>query len=123
MFANLSKVKENYLLCFIAAKALCLSSAKSNIPLRPSVVKMHFYHREIHNDVTATLVVDSFAHSSQVFGYLRFLCQHLQLSPVGKRFCIRLACKDWEHVPWFDAVLHDKFSLHGVGYSSRYHDL
>ena len=57
----------------------------------------------------------------QLIGYLDGSdCQHLQLSPVGKRFCIRLDCKDWERVPWFDAILHDKFSLHGVGYSSRY---
>jgi hypothetical protein len=47
-------------------------------------------------------------------------CQHLQLSPVAERFCIKLACRDWQRVPWFDAVLHDKFSLHGVGYPSRY---
>jgi len=57
----------------------------------------------------------------QLTGYLDGSdCQHLQLSPIGKSFCIKLACKDWERVPWFDAVLHDKFSLHGVGYSSRY---
>jgi len=57
----------------------------------------------------------------QLTGYLDGSdCQHLQLSPVGESFCIKLACKDWERVPWFDAVLHDKFSLHGVGYSSRY---
>ncbi len=57
----------------------------------------------------------------QLIGYLDGSdCQHLQLSPVGKRFCIRLDCRDWERVPWFDAVLHDKFNLHGVGYSGRY---
>jgi len=57
----------------------------------------------------------------QLIGYLDGSdCQHLQLSPESKRFCIRLDCKDWERVPWFDAVLHDKFSLHGVGYSGRY---
>ncbi|MHC4641174.1 MAG: glycoside hydrolase family protein [Planctomycetota bacterium] len=57
----------------------------------------------------------------QLIGYLDGSdCQHLQLSPVNKRFCIRLDCKDWERVPWFDTILHDKFSLHGVGYSSRY---
>jgi len=57
----------------------------------------------------------------QLIGYLDGSdCQHLQLSPESKRFCIKLTCKDWERVPWFDAVLHDKFSLHGVGYSSRY---
>jgi hypothetical protein len=57
----------------------------------------------------------------QLIGYLDGSdCQHLQLSPVAERFCIKLACEDWERVPWFDAVLHDKFSLHGVGYPSRY---
>ncbi|MFC1792805.1 hypothetical protein ACFL3Q_04390 [Planctomycetota bacterium] len=57
----------------------------------------------------------------QLTGYLDGSdCQHLQLLSVAKSFCNKLACKDWEMVPWFDAVLHDKFSLHGVGYSSRY---
>ncbi len=57
----------------------------------------------------------------QLIGYLAGAdCQHLQLTPENGRFCIRLPCKDWERVPWYDAVLHDKFSLHGVGYSGRY---
>ncbi|MFH1718508.1 MAG: hypothetical protein ABIF19_14225, partial [Planctomycetota bacterium] len=57
----------------------------------------------------------------QLIGYLDGSdCQHLQLTPAGGSFCIKLKCEDWERVPWFDAVLHDKFSLHGVGYSSRY---
>ena len=57
----------------------------------------------------------------QLIGYLDGSdCQHLQLSQESKRFNIRLRCRDWERVPWFDAVLHDKFILHGVGYSSRY---
>jgi len=57
----------------------------------------------------------------QLIGYLDGAdCQHLRITPVGGDFCIRIACKDWQRVPWFDAVLHDKFSLHGVGYSSRY---
>ena len=63
----------------------------------------------------------------QLTGYLDGAdCQHLQLTndtrPPGQRywFCIRLLHKDWERVPWFDAVLHDKFILHGVGYSGRY---
>ena len=29
-------------------------------------------------------------------------------------------CADYEYVPWFDAVNHNRFILHGVGYSSRY---
>jgi hypothetical protein len=61
------------------------------------------------------------AGDDQLIGYLDGAdCQHLQLSPVARSFCNKLACKDWERVPWFDAVLHDKFSLHGVGYSNRY---
>jgi hypothetical protein len=57
----------------------------------------------------------------QLTGYLDGAdCQHLRITPESERFCIKLACKDWERVPWYDAVLHDKFSLHGVGYSGRY---
>jgi len=57
----------------------------------------------------------------QLIGYLDGSdCQHLQITPESNRFCIKINCKDWERVPWFDAVLHDKFSLHGVGYSGRY---
>jgi len=47
-------------------------------------------------------------------------CQFLQISPESKRFNIRIPCEDWERVPWFDAVNHTRFSLHGVGYSGRY---
>jgi len=47
-------------------------------------------------------------------------CQFLQISPRSKRFNIRIPCQDWERVPWFDAVNHTRFSLHGVGYSGRY---
>jgi len=61
------------------------------------------------------------AGDDQLIGYLDGAdCQHLQLSPESKSFCNRLPCRDWERVPWYDAVLHDKFSLHGVGYSGRY---
>jgi hypothetical protein len=61
------------------------------------------------------------AGDDQLIGYLDGAdCQHLQLSPVAKSFCNKLGCEDWERVPWFDAVLHNKFSLHGVGYSGRY---
>ena len=57
----------------------------------------------------------------QLTGYIAGSdCQHLQITPDSQRFCLNVECKDWERVPWFDAVLHDKFSLHGVGYSSRY---
>ncbi len=61
------------------------------------------------------------AGDDQLIGYLDGAdCQHLQLSPESKPFCITLNCRDWERTPWYDAVLHDKFSLHGVGYSDRY---
>lgn len=57
----------------------------------------------------------------QLIGYLDGAdCQHLRIAPDSEQFCIRLRCRDWERVPWYDAVLHDKFSLHGVGYSGRY---
>ncbi len=47
-------------------------------------------------------------------------CQFLQLTPKPRRYCIGIRCDDWERVPWFDAVNHTRFSLHGVGYSVRY---
>lgn len=47
-------------------------------------------------------------------------CQYLELSPVPARHTIRLGCRDWERVPWADAVNHTKFILHGAGYSTRY---
>jgi hypothetical protein len=57
----------------------------------------------------------------QLTGYIEGSdCQHLRITPDGGRFCIKIRCKDWQRVPWFDAVLHDKFSLHGVGYPGRY---
>ncbi|MFQ6133246.1 MAG: hypothetical protein ACE5R4_14485, partial [Armatimonadota bacterium] len=57
----------------------------------------------------------------QLIGYLDGAdCQHLTLSPEGGRFLIRVPCEDWERVPWFDAVNHARFILHGVGYSGRY---
>ena len=57
----------------------------------------------------------------QLVGYLDGAdCQHLLLTDKPARHAIVLRCGDWERTPWFDAVLHDKFSLHGVGYSVRY---
>ncbi len=47
-------------------------------------------------------------------------CQHLNLSADGGYFQHRVPCQDWERFPWFDVVLHDRFSLHGVGYPGRY---
>jgi len=66
-------------------------------------------------------VQTSEAGHDQLTGYLEGSdCQHLQITERPDSFCIAIACSDWQRVPWFDAVLHDKFSLHGVGYSSRY---
>ena len=31
-----------------------------------------------------------------------------------------IRCEDAQRVPWFDAAHHDRFILHGAGYSSRY---
>lgn len=31
-----------------------------------------------------------------------------------------IPCQDAERIPWFDAVHHDRFILHGAGYSGRY---
>ena len=49
-------------------------------------------------------------------------CQFMTLSQSSKpvRFMISIPCRDWERTSWYDAVLHDKFILHGVGYCSRY---
>jgi hypothetical protein len=46
--------------------------------------------------------------------------QFMQLGPRADRFHNVVPCRDWERVPWFDAVNHTRFSLHGVGYSDRY---
>jgi len=50
-------------------------------------------------------------------------CQHLELSPTPAQHTIRIACGDWERVPWADAVYHTKFILHGAGYSTRYQNI
>jgi hypothetical protein len=47
-------------------------------------------------------------------------CQFMFLSPEPGEFRIPVKCKNWSRVPWFDAVHHNTFSLHGVGYSNRY---
>jgi hypothetical protein len=47
-------------------------------------------------------------------------CQFMYLSPESGEFRIPVKCKEWSRVPWFDAVHHHTFSLHGVGYSNRY---
>ena len=66
-------------------------------------------------------VTTSEAGDDQLVGYLDGAdCQHLNISTTGGPFNITLDCADWSRVPWFDAVLHDRFSLHGVGYPGRY---
>lgn len=75
----------------------------------------------IRNYLGGGAPMTSEAGHDQLTGYIEGAdCQHLRITPDGGRFCIKIKCKDWQRVPWFDAVLHDKFSLHGVGYSSRY---
>jgi len=66
-------------------------------------------------------ITTSEAGHDHLVGYLDGAdCQHMMVSASGGRFHTKIACKDWQRVPWFDAVLHDKFILHGVGYSTRY---
>lgn len=61
------------------------------------------------------------AGSDHLIGYLDGAdCQFLRIGAKPRQFCIRIACKDWARVPWFDLVNHTRFSLHGVGYSGRY---
>ncbi len=75
----------------------------------------------IRNYLGGDAPTTSEAGHDQLIGYLDGSdCQHMTLSPEKGWPHIRISCKDWERVPWFDAVLHDKFSLHGVGYPSRY---
>jgi hypothetical protein len=75
----------------------------------------------IRDYLGANAPTTSEAGHDQLIGYLDGAdCQHMTLSPEKSWPHIRIACQDWERVPWFDAVLHNKFSLHGVGYPSRY---
>ena len=41
-------------------------------------------------------------------------------APPAKGFLWPIACQDAERTPWFDAVYHDRFVLHGAGYEDRY---
>jgi hypothetical protein len=73
-------------------------------------------------DYLGNAVTTSEAGDDALVGYLDGAdCQHLTLAPEPREFCLHVPCEDWQRVPWFDAVLHDRFSLHGVGYSPRYH--
>ena len=47
-------------------------------------------------------------------------CQFMLLSEFSGDFRIHIKCKKWARIPWHDAVHHTRFSLHGVGYDSRY---
>lgn len=48
-------------------------------------------------------------------------CQFMLVDKVpGGEFRTIIPCEDIARVPWYDAVNHTNFSLHGVGYSSRY---
>jgi hypothetical protein len=61
------------------------------------------------------------AGDDQLIGYLDGAdCQHLTLSSTPGEFTVYRPCEDWERVPWYDAVNHARFILHGVGYSGRY---
>ncbi len=72
-------------------------------------------------DELAGAVTTSEAGDDQLTGWLDGAdCQHIMLSDTPKDFHAIVPCDDWERTPWFDMVLHDRFSLHGVGYSSRY---
>ena len=75
----------------------------------------------IRDYLGGSAVMTSEAGHDQLTGYIEGAdCQFLSLSDKANNFMIYLQCGNWEKVPWYDTVLHDKFSLHGVGYSSRY---
>ncbi|MBN1124893.1 MAG: hypothetical protein JXA82_07790 [Sedimentisphaerales bacterium] len=77
--------------------------------------------RWIQDTLGPSTITTSEAGDDQLVGWLDGAdCQHLNLSSEPQRFNLHIQCKDWQRTPWFDAVLHDKFSLHGVGYPGRY---
>ncbi len=43
-----------------------------------------------------------------------------RITPTQENYSTVIESKDSEYVPWFDAVNHARFILHGVGYSDRY---
>ncbi|MDR1270997.1 MAG: hypothetical protein LBK82_15890, partial [Planctomycetaceae bacterium] len=47
-------------------------------------------------------------------------CQFGYINTEPGDFRNYIPCSDWERVPWFDAVNHTTFSLHGAGYSNRF---
>ncbi len=62
----------------------------------------------------------------QLIGYLDGAqTNHLRVSPPEGKGYYRWSvwhwpCQDAERTPWFDAAHHDRFVLHGAGYSGRY---
>ncbi len=43
-----------------------------------------------------------------------------RITPVQENYTDVIGYEDYEYVPWFDVVNHNRFILHGVGYSDRY---
>lgn len=43
-----------------------------------------------------------------------------RVTTTQENYSVVIECEDSEYVPWADAVTHDRFILHGVGYSGRY---
>lgn len=75
----------------------------------------------IRTALASPAITTSEAGHDQLTGHLDGAdCQFLRLTDSSERFTIAIPCADWVRVPWYDAVLHDRFVLHGVGYSSRY---
>ncbi len=75
----------------------------------------------IRDYLGGSAIMTSEAGDDLLVGYIEGSdCQFLSLSDSPRNFSIHLPCENWERVPWYDVVLHDRFSLHGVGYSGRY---
>ena len=75
----------------------------------------------IRESLEPPAITTSEAGHDQLTGHLDGAdCQFLLLTPTPREHTLAIRCADWERVPWYDAVLHDRFILHGVGYSSRY---
>lgn len=76
---------------------------------------------EIRRTLGGNAPMSSEAGSDHLIGHLEGAdCQLLHVSAEPRRFANRIVCADWACVPWFDAVNHARFILHGVGYSNRY---
>ncbi len=76
---------------------------------------------EIRRTFGGNAPTSSEAGSDHLIGHLDGAdCQLLHITAEPRRFGNRIRCADWACVPWFDAVNHARFILHGVGYSNRY---